>query len=110
MSADVFPGFSDPRFEEGRPSEESLYWDPEPEEPVVCSCPETDHSIFDSSMIPGMDLMQTMCGVSGFKMNRWHTLGGYEWNSKMYGVHSCHNIATDQLAAGLARTSTSNIS
>ena len=79
MSADVSPGLiSDPPFD-GRPSDESLCWDPEPEEPVVCSSPEDDHSTFDSSMIPGMDLIQTMCGVSGLRMNRWHTLGGYEW-------------------------------
>ena len=102
MSADVSPGFIDPRFEKGRPSEETLYWDPwpDPEELVICSCPEIcDHSNFDSSMIPGMDLMQTMCGVSGFRMNLWHTLGGYEWKLKMYAWCTYRNmLANLQLA------------
>ena len=62
-----FPCSSEPLFE-GEPSDGCCCWSYDSDEPTNVS-DELDSSL-EYSIMPGIDLMQTMCGVSGFRMNR----------------------------------------
>ena len=71
-SRTALPCSADPLLE-GEPSQCS--WDSD--EPISASSYETRSAPLEYSIMPGIDLMQTMCGVSGFRMKRWQSFGGY---------------------------------